>query len=221
MKQLFIAGNWKSNKTVVEAKEWIKNFHATWDSHVTVVLCAPYTLLAVLAFEKLSFTLGAQDVSSLPEGAYTGEINAKQLKEFVEWVIIGHSERRSNFGETNELLAKKVVQAKEAGLKVIYCVQNESVSVPKEIDVIAYEPPWAISAVSNWKTQSPEEAGRICQIYKNRFPALPILYGGSANADNVVSFISQAGIDGVLSGGASLISEKFANLISAAVKSNV
>ncbi len=213
MKPLFIAGNWKSTKTVSEANEWIDTFHASWDSSITVVLCIPYTLLPIIASKKPTFLLGAEDVSPFGEGAYTGEINAKQIREFAQWVIIGHSERRSNLGETDELLAKKVVQAKEAELKIIYCVQNESVFVPEGIDVIAYEPPWAISAVSNWKTQSPEEAGRICQIYKNKFPTLPILYGGSTNGENIRSFVTQSGIDGALSGGASMDSRKFIDLI--------
>ncbi len=223
MKLLFIAGNWKSNKTGTDATEWLRSFKShitsstTQIKNITLVLCVPFTLLSIvkrgIEEAKLPLALGAQDVSALPEGAYTGEINAKQLKEFVEWVIIGHSERRKNLGETDELLFKKIVLAKEAGLKVIFCVQNESVPIPAGVDVVAYEPPWAISAVSNWKAQTAHEAAVVCEAIKTKFPNIPVIYGGSASADNIASYIEQPSIDGVLSGGASLDPEKFAALI--------
>ena len=221
MKKLLIVGNWKSNKTTSEAMEWLQKLSAISyqlsAKNVTVVLCVPYTLLYPLKQEidrlQIPLALGVQNVSPFPDGAYTGEVSARQIKEFVDWVIIGHSERRQHFGETDEILVKKVAQAKGANLKIIYCVQNENISVPPGIDVIAYEPPWAISAVSNWKTQDPTVAGEVCAVIKEKYPNTVVLYGGSASAENVQSFISQEGIEGVLSGGASLDPEKFANLI--------
>ncbi len=213
MKKLFIAGNWKSNKTLFEAKDWIQKFRATWNGNVTVVLCAPFTLLSTLKFQNLPFTLGAQDVSAFGEGAYTGEINAKQLKELVTWVIIGHSERRKNFSETDEVLAKKVEQAKLAGLKIIYCVPDDSTVVPLHVDVVAYEPVWAIGT---GKTDTPENANSVITTIKAKSQVSTVIYGGSVTADNVASFIREPSIDGVLPGGASLDAEKFMNLILAA-----
>lgn len=230
MKKLFIAGNWKSFKTLAEAKDWVAQFtnfisgiSATPDK--AMVLSVPFTLLSFVSGEifrlKLPLQLGAENVSPLPEGAYTGEINAKQIKEFAEWVIIGHSERRKNFGETDATLVEKVKLAKAANLKVIFCVQDERTPVPDGIEVIAYEPPWAISAVSNWKTESPEAAGATCQIIKTAHPSALILYGGSTSPENIISFISQPAIEGVLSGGASLDSKKFAMMIRSAFVANL
>lgn len=220
MKHLFIAGNWKSNKGIAETEDWLRQFSVKWKD-IGVVLCVPFTLLYLLKEEiarlQLPIKLGAQDVSAFGEGAYTGEINAGQIKELADWVIIGHSERRKNLKETDDMLAQKVVQAQNAGLKIIYCVQDEHIPIPVGIDVVAYEPPWAISAVSNWKTQDPQVAGQVCALIKKRYPELTVLYGGSANAENVQSFILQPSIEGILSGGASLDPVKFANLIKNAI----
>lgn len=213
MKSLIIAGNWKSNKTIDEAEVWMAAFKAVWDTNITVILCVPYTLLGYFAAKKPQFLIGAQDVSHLPPGAYTGEINAMQLKELAQWVIIGHSERRNHLGETDEILAKKVIQAKDAGLKVIYCVPNDSTSIPKGVDVVAYEPVWAIGT---GKSDTPENANAIIEKIKAKSQLSAVLYGGSVTAANVASFVSQPSIDGVLPGGASLDPEKFAELIASA-----
>jgi len=228
MKPLIIAGNWKSNKTTAEAMRWLQDFktsHISIPSHIRVVLCVPFTLLYTVKEEikvhKLPMELGAQNVSPFPDGAETGEESARMVKDLADWVIIGHSERRKNFNETDELLAKKVEQAKKVGLRVMYCVQDESISIPNGIDVVGYEPPWAISAVSNGKSQSAEEANKVCTLIKKKFSDTPVIYGGSASPDNITSYIHQPAIDGVLSGGASLISEKFVKLISAAAHCTV
>ncbi len=214
MKHLFIAGNWKSNKDTSQAQEWLRNFKLEKE---TVVLCVPFTLLSIFRYHiqqlKLPIQLGAQDVSPYPDGAYTGAISARQLKDLCDWVIIGHSERRKYFGETDVILAQKVDQAKDAGLKIIYCVQNEDVIVPDGVDVIAYEPIWAIGT---GKTDSPENANAVIVTIKKKTAVRTVIYGGSVTADNVISLISQPAIDGVLPGGASLDPGKFYRLITAA-----
>lgn len=214
MKHVFVAGNWKSNKTILEAKLWIEQFKAP---SLSSVLCVPFTLLSFLHDEirsrKLPIQLGAQDVSPYPDGAYTGAVSARQLKELCEWVIIGHSERRKYFGETDAVLAQKVDQAKDAGLKIIYCVQDEKTAVPDGVDVVAYEPIWAIGT---GKTDVPENANAVTGAIKKRTRVETVIYGGSVTAENVGSFVKERDIDGVLPGGASLDPEKFYRLIEAA-----
>lgn len=222
MKSLFVAGNWKSNKTTQEANEWIGALQVTGNmpfgqENVTIVLCVPFTILAVLKWaietNKLPFHLAAQNVSKFSEGAYTGEVSARQIRELAQWVIIGHSERRKYFGETDEDLALKVEKAKEASLQVIYCVPDEKTSIPKGVDVVAYEPVWAIGT---GKTDTPENANAVCGEIKKRIGEVKIIYGGSVTDENVASFVKEPFIDGVLPGGASLDPTKFHRLLLAA-----
>ncbi len=160
--------------------------------------------------------LAAQDVSPFATGAYTGEISAAQIKEFAEWVIIGHSERRKYFGETDVMLEEKVKQANEAGLQIIFCVQDETTSVPQGVHVVAYEPVWAIGT---GKTDSPENANAVISKIKDKTHVNICIYGGSITHENVKSFVDMPSIDGVLPGGASLDPEKFSLLIRSAVSS--
>ncbi len=215
MKPLLIAGNWKSNKTISEAMEWLKKLSAI---HSTIVLCVSYTLLYVMKQEidrlKLSLQLGAQDVSPFDEGAYTGEVTARMVKEVADWVIIGHSERRKYFSETDEMLKNKVDRARSAGLKVIYCVSDDTTPVPAGVDVVAYEPVWAIGT---GKTETPATANTVISSIKTKTEIATVIYGGSVTAENVASFIAEPSIDGVLPGGASLDPEKFSRLVAAAV----
>ncbi len=221
MKPLFIAGNWKSNKTTTEAMEWLANFKAQSSQlkleNMTIVLCVPFTLIPVLKEQigQLPMALGAQDVSPFPDGAYTGEVSARQLKELCDWVIVGHSERRKNFGETDEQLGKKVNQAKAVGLKVMYCVPDSQTKIPQQVDVVAYEPIWAIGT---GKTDTPENAASVITSIKAASHVQIALYGGSVTPENVKSFINQSSIDGVLPGGASLDPVKFYQLIATASK---
>jgi len=125
-------------------------------------------------------------------------------------VIIGHSERRKNFGETDDILAKKVQQAKSAGLKIIYCVPDGNTDVPQGVDVVAYEPVWAIGT---GESDTPEHANTVVADIKATSQVHTVLYGGSVTPDNVASFVAQPDIDGALPGGASLNAGTFAALI--------
>ncbi|MBI5449237.1 triosephosphate isomerase [Candidatus Gottesmanbacteria bacterium] len=218
MKSYLIAGNWKSNKTRSEAKDWLREFKIQQSTRIntdssTVILCAPYTLLCFLNDEirKRSFSLmlGAQDVSPYDNGAYTGAVNAKQIKEFAEWVIIGHSERRKFFGESDTVLFQKVEQAKVAGLRIIYCVSDEHTAIP-DVDVVAYEPVWAIGT---GKADTPENANTVIAAIKRKTQIQTVIYGGSVKLDNAASYLFQPDIDGVLLGGASLDAHAFAALL--------
>lgn len=215
-KKLFIAGNWKSNKTLSDAKAWVEQFEDV-TSDITVVLCVPFTLLSyfhdVLISSGRHIELGAQNISPYENGAYTGEVSASQVREFAQWVIIGHSERRKHFGETDAILAQKVTRAVEAGLHVIYCVPDEHTSVPDGVQVVAYEPVWAIGT---GKTDTPENANNVIQKIKQTHNVSTCIYGGSVTEGNVQGFVTMGAIDGVLPGGASLDPKKFQALISAA-----
>lgn len=212
MKHVFIAGNWKSNKTLGEANAWIDQFHFK-PTDTTVVLCVPFTLLSELHKQSLPFALGAQNVSAFAEGAYTGEVSARQVKELADWVIIGHSERRKFFGETDTVLEQKVKQSLAVGLRVIYCVGDKHATVPDGVRVIAYEPIWAIGT---GKTDTPENANAVIGEIKKNTGVKTCIYGGSVTAENVKSFVDMDAIDGVLPGGASLDAEKFMKLIQSA-----
>jgi triosephosphate isomerase len=212
-----------------------------------VVLCPPYPYLAAMqqAINNASLYLGAQNISQQANGAYTGEISASMLQEFgVKYVIIGHSERRSYYGEDNALVAAKVEAAIASGLTPILCVgeseqereQNltekvltaqlepvvDCLGIEKfESVVIAYEPVWAIGT---GKTASPEMAQQthsFIRCYLSKFSAevatkVPLIYGGSVNASNCEQLFAQADIDGGLIGGASLKAEDFSIICTAA-----
>lgn len=219
MKKLFLVANWKSNKTAVEAKDWLSEIFnlqlSILNKNKEVIVCPAYTSLSVMKslIEKKKFPikLGGQDISPFDAGAYTGEINAKQIKEFADFVIIGHSERRNYFGENDDILAKKVKQAITAGLTPIYCIQNENTVVPGEITIAAYEPP---TAIGTGKPDTPENAERVAKIVKEKNSHIAyILYGGSVTADNIHNFVEMTNINGVLVGGASLDPHKFTALI--------
>lgn len=209
MKPITIVGNWKSNKTIDEAQTWLESFEPPSSGH-TIILCAPFTLLNFLHEQKPAFALGAQDVSPFGQGAYTGEVSAKQLKEFVEWVIIGHSERRKYLHESDEELSFEVLQAKHAGLNVVFCVPDASSHVPAGVDIVAYEP---VEAIGTGRSEDPKQINAILSDIKKRSKALYGLYGGSVTPENVASFIKEPSIDGVLVGGASLDAVKFSELI--------
>jgi triosephosphate isomerase len=213
MKKLFLVANWKSNKTSVEAEEWLQKIQSSNEKEV--IICPPFTLLATMRSfvddKNLPIKLGGQNVSPFDAGAYTGEINAKQIKEFAEYVIIGHSERRNNFGETDEVLSTKVKRAIAAGLTPIFCIQNETTRVPEDATLVAYEPP---TAIGTGNADTPGNADRVAKIVKEKYPYVTsILYGGSVTQDNIHSFVEMENISGVLVGGASLDPLKFTALI--------
>ncbi len=218
MKKIFIVANWKSNKTQTEAAEWLEKSVKIKEiltslKHKQIIICPPFTLLpfckAVIEKDLLPFTLGAQDISPYLEGAYTGEVNGKQIKEFGDFVIIGHSERRVCFSESDELLAQKVVMSQKFNLVPIFCVQDQDTLFPKGSQVIAYEPP---SAIGTGNPDNPEKANDIAKVLKEQ--SVPyVLYGGSVTAENVSHFTSLPNIDGVLVGGASLDAQEFFKII--------
>jgi triosephosphate isomerase (TIM) len=211
---MLIAANWKMYKGERETREFLEQFEPP--DGVDVVICPPYTSLGVAV--ESGRTIYAQNVHWEPEGAYTGEISPTMLVELgVAGSIVGHSERRQYFGETDETTSERAEAALAAGLGVIACVgeteeqretgmmegvlRRQVGALPRHDRlVIAYEPVWAIGT---GKTATPE----ICQHAHSFIKSLtdaPVLYGGSVNPENAAGLLSQAAVDGALVGGAAL-----------------
>ena len=231
---MLIAANWKMYKGPAEAAEFCLALREQDLDGVNVVVAPPYVSLAV-AVQLLAGTeigVAAQNVHWEPEGAYTGEISATMLRELgVYGAIVGHSERRQYFGETDELVASRARGALEAGLFVIGCVgeteseraqgkteevlrRQVSVFEPDDNFVVAYEPVWAIGT---GKTATPELAQEAHAFLKSVLD-VPVLYGGSVKPDNADSLLAQADVDGALVGGASLDLESFTEICRAGAR---
>ncbi len=243
----FIAGNWKMNKTVGEAVELVRQLKATISGvkDVEVAVAPPFTALAAVHKElsDSSLRLAAQNLFWEEKGAFTGEISPLMLKEIgCQYVIIGHSERRQFFGETNETVNKRIKAALTQSLNPIFCVgetlkereEEKTFSVieaqlegglkgivGQEVRkiVMAYEPVWAIGT---GKTATPEQAEAVHQFIRKTMECLHgreaaeglrIQYGGSVTPENVKGLMSQKDIDGALVGGASLKAETFSRIV--------
>ena len=218
-----IAGNWKMFKGPRETREFCDRFHPP--EGVEAVLCPPDVSLATAV--ESGFTIFAQNVHWAADGAYTGEISAPMLLELgVDGAIVGHSERRQYFGETDEMVARRTVTALEAGLRVIACVgesleerQSGQMAVVLRVQVeavkdavgdherlvLAYEPVWAIGTGQN---ATPDQAREAHAFIKGLLD-VPVLYGGSVKPENAEELLSEDGVDGALVGGASLDVESF------------
>ena len=245
MRKPIIAGNWKMHKTIAEALGFVSDIKDRVNNEkVEAVICAPFTLLKDLkeATKGTSIKVGAQNMHFEEKGAFTGEISPLMLKEIdMDYVIIGHSERRQYFNETNETVNKKVLKALEVGIDPILCVgetleEREAgntkdvckVQVEKALEnvskediakvVIAYEPIWAIGT---GKTATSEDANDVIayirqvvsNLYKDLANEVRIQYGGSVKPSNVGEIMNQSDIDGALVGGASLEANDYIQLV--------
>ena len=249
LRKAVIAGNWKMNKTRPEAKELIEAIKPlAAGAGCEVVVCVPFTNLetAVEATKGTNIHVGAQNCHFEKSGAFTGEISADMLKEVgVEYVVLGHSERRQYFGETDETVNKRLKAALEAGLKPIVCVgellwerecgiTEEVLGKQCKLDfygisaedmkkiIIAYEPVWAIGTGKTATADQAEEAcayirAVIAKMFdKATADAVTVQYGGSMNAKNAAELLSKPDVDGGLIGGASLKAPDFGDIIKAA-----
>lgn len=249
MRTPFIAGNWKMNLTHIQAMKFLEDLGYSFENKnkVEVAICPPFTALrsvkTVLEGDEMDISLGAQNVFYEKSGAFTGEVSPEMLKAIgVEYVIVGHSERREIMGETDDLINKKVKAALEEGLKPILCV-GESLDIredKKETEfvlgqvqrcldgvaedniskiTIAYEPIWAIGT---GKTSTPDDADTMCEAIRNKISKdfsgqaadiLRIQYGGSVKSHNISELMDMPNIDGALVGGASLKVDDFLAII--------
>lgn len=251
IRKAVIAGNWKMNKNRAEAKELIEAMKPlVANADCDVVICVPFTNLetALEATRGTNIKVGAQNCHFEKSGAFTGEIAANMLTEMgVEYVILGHSERRQYFAETDVTVQKRVRAALDAGLTVILCVGEtleqreqgitaETVRLQTKIAlqgidheelsriIIAYEPVWAIGT---GRTATAEQANEVCacirgvlaELYcENCASRVTVQYGGSMNAKNCAELLAQPDVDGGLIGGASLKAPDFAAIVEAASK---
>jgi len=244
MRKPIIAGNWKMNKTIKEGLEFIEEVKGKTEGDVEVLICAPFTLLKdlKLATEGTNIKVGAQNMHYENSGAFTGEVAPANLVEIgMDYVIIGHSERREYYGETDETCNKKVLKAIEVGIDPILCCGEtlEEREADKTMDkvkgqivaglagvkaedlakvVIAYEPIWAIGT---GKTATAEQANEVIayirqvvrDVYGDLADQVRIQYGGSVKPANVAEIMGQSDIDGALVGGASLKPADFLGLL--------
>ncbi len=250
MRRTVIAGNWKMNMTPSQTKAFITELApmVAGKDKCDIVLCVPFVDIAtaVEAAKGSNIHIGAENVHFAESGAYTGEISAKMLCEIgAEYVIVGHSERRTYFGETDETVNLRTKAALAAGLKVILClgevkeqrlagITDEIVSMQTKLDlagvsaeelknvIIAYEPVWAIGT---GLTATPEQADETCGVIRKTIAALygeaaaeqiTIQYGGSMNDGNAKELLAKTHVDGGLIGGASLKTDKFTAIVNAA-----
>ena len=252
-----VVGNWKMNKSVSEARELASEIAArvgdstgaaSADAAVEMVVCPPFVALDAVskALNGSRVAVGAQNLHSEPAGAFTGEISAPMLADICRYVIVGHSERRSLFAETDMDINRKVKAALDAGLRPILCVGedlaqrnagNANAVVEEQLcaglrdapsvgrAIVAYEPVWAIGT---GKSATPEIAQAMMSHIRSTLAALcgsesaaamPLLYGGSVNAANAADYIRQPDVNGVLVGGASLDADSFAAIARAAAAS--
>jgi triosephosphate isomerase (TIM) len=248
MRNKVIAGNWKMNKDVFETADLINGLKKSIEkTSAEVIICPPFTSLVVAQqlLKGSTIKLGAQDVSVQDDGAYTGEISVKMLKSVgCEYVIVGHSERRQYFHESNDLINQKAKKVLASGMKAIICVgetldEREKGITDKVITaqvkgvlagltqadldrvIIAYEPVWAIGTGKTATTQQAEDVHQlirklVAQLYSWAVAEkLIIQYGGSVKPENAKELLNQADIDGALVGGACLKTESFSAIVGA------
>ena len=250
-RKYLIAGNWKMNKTATEAVDLIEEVKSLVGSQssVQVCVCPSFTSLAKASelVEESQLLLGAQDMNAEPSGAFTGEISAEMLRDlYVNFVILGHSERRQFFGETNHSVNKKILAAVENNLKPIYCIGEtlEEREAGKTLDVVgsqvreglesfpsqsienlvlAYEPVWAIGTGKTATDEMAQEVhAYIRKVLTDIFgessaSKIRILYGGSMKPENAAGLLAQEDVDGGLIGGASLTARAFSGIVEAAL----
>jgi triosephosphate isomerase len=243
MRRPVIAANWKMNKKLDECQAFLDTFiPLVWnEKNVEIVIAPPFTALSMVAnlLKITDISLAAQNMFFEEKGAFTGEISPAMLTDVgCTHVILGHSERRSIFGETNELINKKVAAARNFGLDVIFCIgetlaERESgktfeilkrqlqaglKNIPHDGIVVAYEPVWAIGTGKTATTAEAQEAhafirARLSDIYGNAAQEIRILYGGSVTPENIDTLMACPDVDGALVGGAGLKAESFARIV--------
>lgn len=208
----YLIANWKANKTIDEADQWLDSFLKKDFSLVTkkvqIIICPPHPFLLPLKnrVKKYPFIkISAQDVSFFKKGQYTGEVSVENLSSLADYVIIGHSERRYYFAETERILFQKFSLAKKNNIEPIFCLRDGTDLLPARVRFIAYEPVYAIGTGDNVPVNQVLRLKKVLTLTKE----VKFIYGGSVNENNASSYLREKEIDGLLVGTASLDEKKF------------
>lgn len=221
---MWVIANWKSNKTISEALAWVDTVGPNLPKRekLKVVVCPNFTdieeVKKAILVGNYPLQVGAQDLSPFEDGPYTGEESARILKELVDLVILGHSERRENFGETDEMVVEKVKRAGEHQIIPLVCVQNENTPIPEGVKLLAYEP---VFAIGSGNPDTPDNASEVAKELRKKYgEGVEVLYGGSISADNAKAYLQKGNLDGLLIGTASLDPEEFLKIVEIAASVN-
>ena len=224
----YLIGNWKANKTLKEARSWVeevKKEKPTIDKRLKVVLCPAFIHLPLFKEEFPQLTLGCQDLSPYGDGAYTGQVTARMMRSLVEYTILGHSERRRYFQETEIKVAQKAVQALDNGITPIIAVDADNWRRQLNAldegminkSILMYEPPEAISKqigpIGKGEPAPIDEVKEAIVKIKKETEAPTVIYGGSVKSHNIAIFLEEPLIDGVLPGSASLNAAEWLKMI--------
>ncbi len=209
-----VVANFKANKTWDELALWLDVVGSKASEFPGTIIVCPTAAFLASSYQKLKtqnskLILGTQDISRFEQGAYTGELAASQIADLVKYSIIGHSERRQNFAETDEVLAQKVKNAQAANIVPIFCVQDENTSIPDQVTYVAYEP---IFAIGTGNPDTPQNAQMISAKLRARGDYI-VIYGGSVNAQNAPAFLKKGVIDGLLIATSSLDPQTFIQVV--------
>lgn len=214
----YLIANWKAQMTFPQIKTWCQDFLELVNAdgtlltnlqqnNIEIIICPPFPFLQYIqnqVKDVKNIAVGAQTVSSIEEGKFTGEVTAKSLQQLAQYAIIGHSERRTHFHETEEVISQKIAQCKKYGMKTILCVRNEQDTI-YETDLLAYEP---TSAIGTGKNANPQDVLNMKKNIQNS-SSIPFIYGGSADEHNEQDYLHTGEIDGFLVGTASLNAKEF------------
>lgn len=221
-KNIWIIANWKSNKTIQEALQWVDVVGPNLERrpNIKVVICPPFTdieeVKKAVVVGNYPIIVGSQDISPQDSGPYTGEESARILCDLVDIAILGHFERRSEFGETDQMVAQKVEECKKYNITPLVCVQDAKTPVSADVKLVAYEPVFAIGTKD---ADTPDNASYVAKSLKEKYGLdLEILYGGSVTSENAKAFLQQEDLSGLLVGQASLDGEEFLKIVEVAYR---
>lgn len=220
----YLIANWKSHKNYQTTQAWIDDFFLQIsnyprlkknlnDNKIKIIVCPPLPFISLFStkFTKIpNCHVGAQDLSIYGEGNYTGEVSAEALSELVEYTIVGHSERRNYFKESDEMISKKIDRASKMNIKAIQCVRNEKDKIQKQAHMVAYEPIEAIGTGKNASVDDVLNMKKKLDLISDHI----FLYGGSVDKSNCEYYLDKDEIDGFLVGGASLDPKSFLDIAS-------
>lgn len=209
-----VVANFKANQTWDDLEVWLEKVNPLASTFTGTIIVCPSSPFISEASQKIKnlnskLKLGGQDISRFEQGAFTGEYAASQVADQISYAIVGHSERRNNFGESDEILAAKVNNAQKAGINPIFCVGDSKTSIPENVKIVAYEPTFAIGTGN---PDTPQNAHEIAKQIKDR-KECAVIYGGSVTAQNAKGYLEKGVIDGLLIGSFSLDPLNFLNLL--------